>query len=213
MVFSNAALPGYIYDFIACPGAMALLFDLTQLISMLSIGTLLAYSLVGLCVMLLRFSDNDSKPIPMTTTFGDGGVAALWRLLINADKQSRPTRETAFVCQVLIGIFFVVSLALCSYMSRLGESLYDGTGGGEVVLGCLGAALVVIIWLLSRQPVSDTSHLSFAAPAVPAVPCVSIFLNIYLMVELDFQTWLRFLVWLVIGKFGSILSSGGDYLS
>lgn len=38
-------------------------------------------------------------------------------------------------------------------------------------------------------------------PLVPLVPCLSIVLNIYLMMKLDAHTWIRFSVWLLIGLF------------
>lgn len=36
-------------------------------------------------------------------------------------------------------------------------------------------------------------------PLVPLIPCLSILLNVYLMMKLDVHTWIRFGVWLKIG--------------
>lgn len=36
-------------------------------------------------------------------------------------------------------------------------------------------------------------------PLVPLVPIISMFVNVYLMMQLDKGTWLRFAIWMTIG--------------
>ena len=42
-------------------------------------------------------------------------------------------------------------------------------------------------------------HISLQIPLVPLIPCLSIFCNITLMMKLNYLTWIRLAIWLVIG--------------
>lgn len=37
-------------------------------------------------------------------------------------------------------------------------------------------------------------------PIVPFLPGISVFINIYLMLMLDYYTWIRFGIWMVLGE-------------
>lgn len=50
------------------------------------------------------------------------------------------------------------------------------------------------------------STVYFQVPLVPLIPALSILVNIYLMLMLDYMTWVRFAVWMLIGKYFKILS-------
>lgn len=52
--------------------------------------------------------------------------------------------------------------------------------------------------IIKRQPMSS-KELSFTVPFVPWLPGVSILVNFYLMMMLDYMTWVRFLVWIIVG--------------
>uniref|UniRef100_A0A8D8YCI2 Cationic amino acid transporter 3 n=1 Tax=Cacopsylla melanoneura TaxID=428564 RepID=A0A8D8YCI2_9HEMI len=62
----------------------------------------------------------------------------------------------------------------------------------------VGILYTLTFTILSRQG-QNTRRLNFKVPFVPLVPCVSIFMNIYLMINLDISTWVRFIVWLAVG--------------
>lgn len=42
-------------------------------------------------------------------------------------------------------------------------------------------------------------HSSLQVPFLPLLPVLSIFVNVYLMMQLDQGTWVRFAVWMLIG--------------
>jgi hypothetical protein len=46
----------------------------------------------------------------------------------------------------------------------------------------------------------NTVGLWFKVPLVPLIPALSIFFNIELMVHLQALTWVRFVVWMALGK-------------
>jgi hypothetical protein len=46
----------------------------------------------------------------------------------------------------------------------------------------------------------NTAGLRFKVPLVPLIPALSIFCNVELMVHLKALTWVRFIVWMALGK-------------
>uniref|UniRef100_A0A7N8WY10 Solute carrier family 7 member 1a n=1 Tax=Mastacembelus armatus TaxID=205130 RepID=A0A7N8WY10_9TELE len=130
---------------------MAFLFDLKDLVDLMSIGTLLAYTLVAACVLVLRSYKNSCASagmlILMFSVLAVHGGTAVWSI-------------------IALSVIFLVCFLL-----------------------------TLIIW---RQPESKTK-LSFKVPLLPFIPVISVFVNVYLMMQLDRGTWLRFSVWMAIG--------------
>uniref|UniRef100_A0A673GMC7 Cationic amino acid transporter 2 n=1 Tax=Sinocyclocheilus rhinocerous TaxID=307959 RepID=A0A673GMC7_9TELE len=139
---------------------MAFLFDLKALVDMMSIGTLLAYSLVAACVLILRLISD--------------------------------------LC-----LFFPAVFVVC-VISTLNTYYGPAIIAMEPwALGVLGASLFIFIMcilLVCRQP-QTRKKVSFMVPLLPFLPILSIFVNVYLMVQLSGDTWIRFSIWMAIGFF------------
>uniref|UniRef100_A0A5F8G6C1 Solute carrier family 7 member 1 n=1 Tax=Monodelphis domestica TaxID=13616 RepID=A0A5F8G6C1_MONDO len=112
----------------AIAAVMAFLFDLKDLVDLMSIGTLLAYSLVAACVLVLRYGFS------------------------------------------LFAFFY----ALITVTHGTNEDSLSPSFSGRV---------------------------SILVPFLPLLPILSIFVNVYLMMQLDGGTWVRFAVWMLIGFF------------
>lgn len=74
------------------------------------------------------------------------------------------------------------------------------------VLVLLVVLIAVVLLLICLQPREAKSGL-FRVPFVPVVPAISIFINIYLMLQLDSWTWIRFGVWMIVGELQSSLTT------
>ncbi|CAK1551026.1 unnamed protein product [Leptosia nina] len=172
---------------------MAAIFNLNQLIDMMSIGTLMAYTIVATSVLILRYEEdstmilNGIKSLPETPY-------SVARQMFNLLGIKQPTSLSANIAKCTIVVLFAIALVTCGLLSwNIASQL------SSVAVGVFGGILLVLLLILYRQPRRDVKHLTFKVPLVPLVPYLSTCMNIYLMVQLDYLTWIRFILWLAIG--------------
>ncbi|XP_042334933.1 cationic amino acid transporter 3 [Sceloporus undulatus] len=196
---------------------MAFLFELKDLVNLMSIGTLLAYSLVAVCVLILRYQPElftNSRDLEMLEVNGSEEEKVIinraatesqivlkekfiWRNLFCPEADT-PTRLSGRIVYISSTIISIMITALCGILAQKGVALMEGDVGciiACVLLLSISLLGTIVIW---RQPQSKT-HLSFKVPGLPLLPIFSILVNVYLMMQLDSGTWIRFAVWMAIG--------------
>uniref|UniRef100_A0A8C2FKL1 Solute carrier family 7 member 1 n=1 Tax=Cyprinus carpio TaxID=7962 RepID=A0A8C2FKL1_CYPCA len=174
---------------------MAFLFDLKDLVDLMSIGTLLAYTLVAACVLVLRYQPEQpsvnvqyQRASCQEETEADSiNESSAGFLPGSQDLCTLITASLPPCAGVLVCVFCVVAVQ----------------GGFQIwaltVLVSLAVVCFIITMLIGRQPESKTK-LSFKVPLLPFLPVLSMFINVYLMMQLDAGTWMRFAIWMAIGK-------------
>lgn len=175
----------------AIAAVMALVFDLHQLVDMMSIGTLMAYTIVAICILVLRYQDDDTSYLNKTPST----PSQIIRQIFNLNFVKQPNGLSSNISKMAIVLFSLLTSIFCLLID---DTQWEAFSIIHIVLIVIGASMVVLYLVLMRQPKLD-SGLSFKVPAVPFLPLLSIFMNLYLMFQLDVHTWIRFVVWLAIG--------------
>uniref|UniRef100_A0A1A8N9L1 Solute carrier family 7 (Cationic amino acid transporter, y+ system), member 1 n=2 Tax=Nothobranchius rachovii TaxID=451742 RepID=A0A1A8N9L1_9TELE len=191
---------------------MAFLLDLKDLVDLMSIGTLLAYTLVAACVLVLRYQPEqlsvayemaNTQDEPDNTESYSEGISDILpqseeelnirNLIIPPVSEPSPlTGRVVNVCTSVLGVLVCVFSVV---------AVKGGTASWSVsVLGVLFVASLILTFIISRQPQSR-AKLAFKVPLLPFVPIISMFVNVYLMMQLDKGTWMRFGVWMILGFF------------
>ncbi|KAL6076712.1 Amino acid permease [Balamuthia mandrillaris] len=159
---------------------IAFFIDIVTLGDMISIGTLLAFTLVCGSTIVQRYT---SKKEDATTL-----------LLNRRNKFSRFFNKRQLVLFLVLTLtfgVFLVSVLLKELPSDLTLQL-----SLCIPIGVLLVVLpFVVLCLLRSEDVPKTFH----CPFMPVVPCLGIAVNVYLMVGLDWLSWLRLAGWLLIG--------------
>ncbi|XP_063088638.1 high affinity cationic amino acid transporter 1 isoform X1 [Cavia porcellus] len=203
----------------AIAAVMAFLFDLKDLVDLMSIGTLLAYSLVAACVLVLRYQPEQPNLVyQMTRTTDELDQVDQNELVSTSDSQAGflPKAETLSLKSILkpkntepsklsglvvnvsasLVVIFILTVCIVAVIGR--EALGKGELWAILVVTSTALLSVMTMGVIWRQPESKTK-LSFKVPFLPVLPILSIFVNIYLMMQLDQGTWVRFAVWMLIG--------------
>lgn len=138
---------------------MAAIFSLHQLVDMLSIGTILAYTIVAICVLVLRYeySETDDN-VHMTEKNELTGL--------RIDK--RPTSNTSNFAKIAISIYIVLTTVLCCLISFVKFNSVN-----IIISSILAVMSFTVAAFISYLPTDKTRHISFQVPFVPWLPCFS----------------------------------------
>ncbi|XP_027758695.1 cationic amino acid transporter 3 [Empidonax traillii] len=196
---------------------LAFLLELKDLVDLMSIGTLLAYSLVAVCVLILRYQSgqlNSPKAMEMLELNGNEEERVIMNPSVTvASAQQKetlscstlfnppsdtPTALSGRIVYVCVSVIATVVTGLCVFLTFSMAALKDTSVGCMVVLVLLLVALLIPTIIIWRQPQSN-ARLNFKVPFLPFLPIFSIFVNILLMVQLNPGTWVRFAIWMVVG--------------
>ncbi|NWH89009.1 CTR3 protein, partial [Aegithalos caudatus] len=195
----------------------ALLLDLKDLVDLMSIGTLLAYSLVAVCVLILRYqprqpnspkamemlelNGNEEERVIMNPTIGAASAQhkeTLSLAMLFNPPGDTPTVLSGHIVYACVTVIAALITVICVVLTLNVAALKDANVGCVVVLVLLLVALLIFTIIIWRQPQSN-ARLNFKVPFLPLLPIFSTFVNILLMVQLSEGTWARFAVCMVVG--------------
>jgi len=145
-----------------CAGTLAFFLDIDSLTDMISIGTLLAFSVVCAGVVIVRHSS--------------------------------PENPRPWLTPVILLCFFLASVATSAFIIY-SLPIYAIAMAGAVTFALMIWLVVITVKLGKNQCLPST----FRAPLVPFIPCLGIFVNVYLTVTLEPGAWYRLLAWTAVG--------------
>uniref|UniRef100_A0A8C3YKN0 Cationic amino acid transporter C-terminal domain-containing protein n=1 Tax=Catagonus wagneri TaxID=51154 RepID=A0A8C3YKN0_9CETA len=181
-------------------GILTLLFTFSDLVDLMSTGTLLSYTLGTFSVLVLRYQPDQNfskkekveKEIEMDPRY----EATPLESVPEAETSNiRKSGQIVYGCAFLLVLLLtILSLILAQWPSRVFSGDLGSTTGAVLLL-LLITGVTVIIW---RQPQNPTPP-PFKVPALPVLPVLSIFLNLYLMMQMTSLTWAQFGIWNAVG--------------
>ena len=192
---------------------------------MLSIGTLVAYTMVAIAVLVTRYTpgvqsvtlekdETKNKTSQWLKTFccrpgetedkEDILPEVSYRPVQSNDKdyssiERQPDEETSF--RVRVGAF-VLTLSITAFticLTHTSSHLGPGEEWAILLCGIFGLMIVASLMYINRQP-RNSATFPFMVPGVPIIPAITIFSNALLLVTLSRWTYIRFSVWMALGE-------------
>uniref|UniRef100_A0A0L8IGQ3 Cationic amino acid transporter C-terminal domain-containing protein n=1 Tax=Octopus bimaculoides TaxID=37653 RepID=A0A0L8IGQ3_OCTBM len=187
------------------------IFDLGQLIDMLSLATLLAYTLVSKSITVLRYRRvilQTSESIPTDTAdvpLGQDESSVFLRESMKSKfyrwfnpNSALPTESTEYVALIAsVSLTFVFVVLIC-VVTLFEQHLLEIHPWVVIIVSLSSLVIIILLALIARQP-QNQEHVNFKVPLVPVVSEVSASFNMFLVTKLPSSAWIRFGIWLFLG--------------
>ncbi|EFO26941.2 hypothetical protein LOAG_01548 [Loa loa] len=170
----------------AITSVIAFLFDIETLVEFLSIGTLLAYTIVSACVIVLRYRPtlNENNIIE-----GSGGRVKSWIPGYRWLNILKPGRLVLWCVFTMTFANAGISIVFATFAHTLFGWIFI------FIFGSIAASAFILICAHHQ----NDEQISFRVPLVPLIPATSVLINIFLMFHLASVTWIRLGIWLIVG--------------
>lgn len=152
---------------------------------------LMAYTIVAVCVLLLKYEFSNDENI---TDLRDG----FFNKLFNSNQLSFPTKFTSALVTVIVSLYVFSCAWLALVITFMGEKILEADALATFLVTIPVISISLLMVILVQQPRSPKT-LTFSVPFTPWFPAVSIMINIYLLAQLGALAWIRFVVWIAIG--------------
>ncbi|XP_041591247.1 cationic amino acid transporter 3-like [Vulpes lagopus] len=187
-----------------------LFFGFANLLDLRSTATLLSYSLVAFCVLIIRYqperknkeneAEEEEENEGNEAEVQEENPPAAEKLTLQGlffPGSPTPTPLSGRVVYVCSSLLVLLLIVLCLVLAQW-PGLLSGDPGWITVVVLLLVVITGITGIIWRQP--QSSHLPhFKVPGLPLLPLLSIFLNVCLMMQMTAGTWVRFGAWMLTG--------------
>ncbi|CAL0317148.1 unnamed protein product [Lupinus luteus] len=195
--------------------ALAFTMEVSELAGMVSFGTLLAFIVVAISVLILRYIPPEEFPLPpslqepidsSSTRYKKPLVVkddvspedpliakhAFGKYLHKGNRRCVVGWVIAFTC---LGVFVLTYAAFDLTLFSSVRITLCGVGGALVLCG------LVFLTIIDQDDARHNFGHSggFTCPFVPLLPIACILINSYLLISLGAATWIRVSIWLAIG--------------
>ncbi|XP_014688916.3 cationic amino acid transporter 4-like [Equus asinus] len=182
---------------------LALLLDLQALVRFLSIGALLAYTFVATSIIILRF-----RKAPPSSSQDSGSPESTEQASFPEPRQLRaalrPYLRFLGGCRPGAAVTCTLDILVASAITLDFVLVFQDTAlhllpWGYTLLLLLSSATFLLSLLVLGAHQQQHQQDTFQVPMVLLTPALSIPLNVILMLQMSYLTWLSFSIWLLIG--------------
>lgn len=153
---------------------------------------MLDYTIVAIGVVMLHYK-NDLKTVDVAME--DISFKVVMRQICSGRHDKRSNTVSSYIMRLFLCIFIVSSVLFCLAIKcfTMSHQLW-----AIVLASCSAALNIVCIIIIGIQPKSSALP-PFKTPLVPVIPCLSIWVNIFLVSTLSWLYLAVYLIWMIVG--------------